>query len=198
MNFEFAEKINPLLAQLEFAKAIDLAEVELRKLPVTEFHDVLGKSLVNHADSLANWMEEFFQKSSEEITVKSLYVELNEFDINTEQWYLDCFAFSDDGGLDLDDMEWLCDFETNTENVLGTIFLIGGYEKLQSAFEAIETDEDNLQNAKDWCEQIIIARFMELMREAHLSAKRLSLDWASIPIYFTEHAYDFIVKSEPS
>ncbi|MCC6723386.1 MAG: hypothetical protein IT258_02670 [Saprospiraceae bacterium] len=198
MNFEFAEKLNPLLAQLEFAKAIDLAEVELRKLPATEFQEVLGKSLVSHADSLANWIEEFFQKSSVKINVKSFYVELNEFDINTEQWYLDCFAFSEDGGLDLDDMEWLCDLETNAKDVLGTIFLIEGYEKLQSAFEAIETDEGNLQNAKDWCEQIIIARFMELVREAHLSAKKLNLDWASIPIYFTEHAYDFIVKSEPS
>lgn len=36
---------------------------------------------------------------------------------------------------------------------------------------------------------------MELMVAAHLIAKNQKLNWASVPIYFTEHSYDFIVKS---
>jgi hypothetical protein len=75
-------------------------------------------------------------------------------------------------------------------------FVLTGFEKIQTAFENIEIDNDNLQNSRDWCEQIIIARFMELMRTAHLKAKEKNLSWAEIPIYFTEHSYDFIIKSD--
>lgn len=35
MNFEFAEQINPDLERLDFAKALDIAETELKKLPTT-------------------------------------------------------------------------------------------------------------------------------------------------------------------
>ena len=37
---------------------------------------------------------------------------------------------------------------------------------------------------------------MELMRTAHLVAKKQKLKWATVPIYFTEHDYDIIVRSE--
>jgi hypothetical protein len=66
---------------------------------------------------------------------------------------------------------------------------------VQNAFENIEPDNDDVQNARDWSEQIVIARFMELMRTTHLKAKEQKLTWATIPLYFTEHSYDFIVKS---
>lgn len=93
-------------------------------------------------------------------------------------------------------MEWLCDFEADSQTETETVFAIEGLEKVQTAFETIELDTDNLQHARDWCEQIIIVRFMELMRTAHLAAKQKNFAWATIPIYFTEHSYDFIVKSE--
>ena len=121
---------------------------------------------------------------------------MNEFDINTDTWYIDSFAFNHDGGLDLEDMEWLCDFETDSQSETKTVFQIKGFEKLQTAFETTELDTDNLQDARDWCEQLVIARFMELMRTAHLTAKQKGHSWATTPIYFTEHSYDFVVKSE--
>lgn len=196
MNFDFAEQINPNLELLEFTKALQIAETELKKLALTDFHDVLDKSLKNQADELALWIEDFYQKASKKLDIKSLYFEMNEFDINTEFWFIDCFAYSQDGGLDLEDMEWLCDFELDSETETETTFIIEGYEKLQTAFETIELSNDNLQNARDWSEQIIIIRFMELMRTAHLIAKKRNLKWATVPIYFTEHSYDFVVKSE--
>jgi hypothetical protein len=196
MNFKYAEQINADLEQLDFSNAITIAEKELKKLKETDFHFVLGKTLIDQAEELANWVEGFFVKASKKLDIKSLYFEMNEFDINTDAWYIDSFAFSQDGGLNLEDMEWLCDFEADSQTETETIFIIEGYEKLQTAFETIELDNDNLQDSRDWCEQIIIARFMELMRKAHLTAKQKNLKWATVPIYFTEHAYDFIVRSE--
>ena len=196
MNFEFAELINPDLEQLNFEKALNIAETELRKIPTTTFHYVLENSLIGQADDLAYWVENFYNIAIKKNKVEALYFEINEFDINTDLWYIDSFAFSKDGGLDLSDMEWLFDFDTDSQTETQTVFKIEGYEKLQNAFESIELNTDDLQNARDWSEQIIITRFMELMSKAHLIAKTKKLNWATIPIYFTEHSYDFIVKSE--
>jgi hypothetical protein len=193
MNFEFAQQINPSLENLEFSKALDIAETALTKIPMTEFHSVLGQSFINQADSLATWVDKFHQAISKKMNIKALYFEMNEFDINTDTWYIDGFSYDKDGGLDLDDMEWLCDF--TRDKMTSEEFVLTGFEKLQTAFENIELDNDNLQNSRDWCEQIIIARFMELMRTSHLKAKEKNLAWATIPIYFTEHSYDFIIKS---
>lgn len=149
MNFDFAERINPDLEKLDFEKAISIGETELQKLPKTEFHSIIGKSLTEQAENLADWVENFYKIASKKLDIKSLYFEMNEFDINTDSWYIDSFAFSQDGGLDLDDMEWLCDFETDSQSETETVFQIEGIEKLQTSFETIELDTDNLQDARD-------------------------------------------------
>ena len=204
MNFEFAEKINPYLEKLDFKKALEIAEKELEKLPSTDFHAILGVTLTGQAEAAADWIDEFYQKASasKKKKIKALYLEMNEFDINTDLWFFDAFSYSKDGGLDLDDMDWLCDYDTDSQTETDTVFTIKQLEKSQTAFSKIEEKEENdewtdeLQDARDWCEQIIIAKFMELMREAHLIAKRKQYLWSKIPIYFTEHEYDFVVKSK--
>ena len=57
MNFNFAEQINPDLEKLDFEKAISFGETKLKKLPTTEFHSIIGKTLVQQADSLADRSE---------------------------------------------------------------------------------------------------------------------------------------------
>ena len=202
MNFEFAEKINPYLEKLDFEKAVEIATTELKKLPETDFHTILGVTLTEQAEEIADWIDEFYQKASKKKKVKALYFEMNEFDINTDLWFFDGFSYSKDGGLDLDDMDWLCDYNTDSQTEMKAVFGIEKLEKLQTAFSEIEEKEENeewtdeFQDARDWCEQIIIAKFMELMRAAHLIAKRKQYLWAKIPTYITEHGYDFVVKSE--
>jgi hypothetical protein len=193
MNFEFAQQINPFLEHLDFAKALEIAESSLNKIPSTEFHFFTGKPLISQTNSLTAWIDDFYKKTAKKISNKAMYFEMIEFDINFKIWDIDGFAYNIDGGLDLDDMEWLVNFTRETTTSQG--FVLEGYEKLQEAFANIELTSKNLQDSRDWCEQIIIARYMELMRAAHVNAKEKNLAWAKIPIYFTEHAYDFIVKS---
>lgn len=70
--------------------------------------------------------------------------------------------------------------------------------KFENIEEKEENDEwtDEMQDARDWCEQIIISKFMELISQAHETAKERKLNWGNIPVYFTEHAYNFIAKSD--
>jgi hypothetical protein len=72
--------------------------------------------------------------------------------------------------------------------------VLTGYEKLQKAFD-LEADTDALMDARDWCQQIVIVRFMELIHRAHNTAYQRNLSWGSVPIYCTEHDYDFLVVS---
>ena len=201
MNFIFAEHINSELENLEFQNAIKIAEAKLGKIPKTEFHEVLGNSFTNPIEDLVNWIDGFYKDVSKKIDIKALYFEMNEFDINTDAWYINGFAYEKDGGLDLEDMDWLSDWKRDTATT--EEFILQGFENLQHSFENIEEKEENgewtdeMQEARDWCEQIVISRFMEFMAKAHATAQQRKLSWGNVPMYFTEHAYDFVVKSNP-
>jgi len=201
MNFEFAKKINPELESLKFEKVFKIAIAELEKIPSTDFHAVQNMTFIEQVDAVVNWIDKFYQTASQSNLIKAFYFEMNEFDVNTDMWFIEGFSYNKDGGLNLENLEhmdWLCDYHAISQN----IFTLTGFEHLQNAFAKIEEKKENdewtdeQQNARDWCEQIIIVKFMELMREVHLIAKAKRLIWSKIPIYFTEHGYDFIVKSE--
>lgn len=200
MNFEFANKINPCLEVFDFEGALVIAQAELKALPVSPFHAIIGRSLIHMTKPLANWINDFYSGAKKKSVVCALYFELNEFDINTDYWFIDGFAY-DDCGEDSDDMDWLSDFSTDSRTETGSVFYIEDYHLLQSAFSEVDQKKLNgdwtkeLQDARDWCEQIIIIRFMELMRNAHLFSKQKFLSWSDTPVYFTEHEYDFIIQS---
>ena len=201
MNFGFAEKINHKLEALDFEGALEIAVRAMEKLSVTKFHEVLGLTFTNQTEEVAAWVDDFYKLACAEGSVEALYFEMNEFDINTDIWFIDGFSFSEDGGLDLEDsehMDWLSDYDAEAQN----IFTLTGFEKLQISFSEIEKKEingdwtDNQQDARDWCEQIVISKFMKLMRDVHKLAKEQQFSWSEIPIYSTVHGYDFVVRSE--
>ncbi len=196
MNFDFSLQVNPFLEKLDFNQALSVAESALAKIPKTDFHFVLGNNFSNKKEKFVNWISNFYNSVSSRFDCKALYFEINEFDINTDRWYITGFSFSYDGGSKLSDMDWLCD--VTPDNITEDVFMLTGFEKLQKSFRKFNSDTatENQQLSRDWCEQIIIIRFMELIFNAHEIARANNLKWASIPLYFTEHGYDFIVKSE--
>ena len=192
MNFDFAEEVNPLITKHDFAGALKITESNLSKVENNEFHSIIGKSLASQVDSIVEWVNEFYDSVSGTTKVAALYFEFTEFDINQDVWEVDGFAYDRDEGLD--DIDWFSDM---TE-VAPVPFIVKGYEELQEAFYELgnlHEPSDDLVFSRDWCEQIVIIRFAELMVSAHQAAKTQNLAWASIPLYFTEHGYDFIIKS---
>lgn len=187
MNFEYSEAINPYLVEAKFDKAIQFATSKLAAVPTSPFHSVLSKSMLSQADSLCLWIDNFYNNLISNSLIQALYFELAEFDINTDVWGIEGFAYAQDGGLE--DPEWLADVEE--ELIITDAFVISGYEDLQQAFEE---DADNWEEAKDWCEQLIIAQYMQLVYVAHHKAQNRNLPWAKIPVYCTEHGYDFILR----
>lgn len=191
MNFEFGEVINPYLEKAEFDQAIQLAESKLAAIPTTPFHTIISKSLLAQASSFCLWIDAFHKANSEAFPIKALYFEMTEFDINTDEWSIDGFGYPEDGGSE--DIEWLA--SSDELAISESAFILKDCEILQEAFEENEADSGDEQDAQDWCEQIIIARYMQLVHAAHQLAKEKKLPWALLPVYCTEHGYDFIIRS---
>jgi protein involved in temperature-dependent protein secretion len=59
MNFELADKLNGLLKSNKLNEAITLAEKELREIPTTDFHNILGRNLLHLTSNLANHIKVF-------------------------------------------------------------------------------------------------------------------------------------------
>jgi hypothetical protein len=223
MNFDLFNELSKLLQENKLEKAIELAENKLNELPTTEFHKVLNKNLLHLKPNLAIYLESFnnsasnyfrkkpepkkvgffekiFGKKEKEIefnpnrNLKAVYCEMNGFSINYELWFIDLFAFDFYNGIDLEDLDWLCDFEFDSENSL----TITGFEEVQTAFknymENLEKNDENVKKSMEICELIIILKFQELFKHTFIENKNKK--WTETPMIVTAHDYELIYKTE--
>jgi len=205
MNFELADKLSELLESKKLDEAIAMAEQELKNIPTTDFHKILGKNLLHLTSELAKHINEF-DKSTKEVLKKkqgfiknrfgsgkevkpaAYYCEMNGFTINYDRWFIDLFSFE---SYSLTDWEWLSDFYDSTANDL----TITGFEEIQKAFEDVHEnnrfEEPNIDKAYEVCELLVILRLQELFRGTY---KLNQGDWDRIPMFITAHDYELIFK----
>jgi hypothetical protein len=205
MNFELADKLSELLESQKLDEAIAKAEQELKNIPTTDFHKILGKNLLHLTLDLAKHINEF-DKSTRQILKKkqgfiknlfgsgkkskpaAYYCEMNGFTINSDRWYIDLYSFEN---YSLTDWEWLSDFYDSTAIDL----TITGFEDIQKVFEDIHEnnrfEEQNIDKAYEVCELLVILRLQELFRATY---KTNQGDWDNIPMFVTAHDYEMIFK----
>jgi hypothetical protein len=206
MNFELADKLTELLEAKKLDNAIDLAENELRKIPETDFHKIIGKDLKNMTNELKEFIQTF-DKSTKEVLKKkqgflksilgtksnlkpaAYYCEMNGFTINYDRWFIDLFSFDK---FETGDWEWLSDFYDSTAKDL----TITGFEEIQSVFRDIHEnkrfEEPNIDKAYEVCELIVILRLQELFRETY---KSCDSEWTKVPMFVTAHDYEMIYRT---
>ena len=205
MNFELADKLTELLEDKKLDKAIELAEGELRKIPETDFHKIIGKSLKHLAVDLKKYIAVFdktttavlekkqgFLKSlfgsKKRVKPVAYYCEMNGFTINYDRWFIDLFSFEN---YDTNDWDWLSDFYDSTS----TDLTITGFEEIQKVFQDVHENEKfkepNIDKAYEVCELIVILRLQELFRETYRDEDS---DWSEIPMFVTAHDYEMIYK----
>lgn len=176
MNFELADKLTELLEAKKLDAAIELAEDELKKIPETDFHKIIGKNLKHLTADLKEYIGEYDKTTTDVLkkkqgflksifgskeTVKPVayYCEMNGFTINYDRWFIDLFSFEK---YDTKDWDWLSDFYDSTANDL----TITGFEEIQMVFQDInENDrfkEPNIDKAYEVCELLVILRLQEL------------------------------------
>ncbi|MBW3129409.1 hypothetical protein [Hymenobacter profundi] len=191
MDFALFDSFQGLIQEGKLKEAIAQAECKLRSLETTYFHVVLGTSILYQQQNVMTWLDAFYQSVSPRMPVGALYVEMNAFDINTEEWYFDGFAYEEAGTRE--DAEWLTNWsaDTTTEEHL----VLGGFESVQEAFETYFYEEkvsENLEQAHDVAEILVILRIQELLEEVHQVAESRGLAWGAIPLLVTAHGYDLL------
>ncbi|NVO86403.1 hypothetical protein [Hymenobacter terrestris] len=170
MDFDLSDYFQGLLQEGKLREAIVQGEHQLNSLQKTYFHPLLGTSLLHQREEVAAWLNAFYQHVSQKMPVGALYVEMNAFDLNTEEWYLDGFAYEVAGTRD--DAEWLTNWSADTAT--NEPFVLSGFEPLQEAFETYFDEEEgseNLEQAHDVAEMLVILRVQELLDEVHQAAK---------------------------
>ncbi|MGY2134884.1 hypothetical protein ACW9KT_21820 [Hymenobacter sp. HD11105] len=195
MDFDLFNYFQGLLQEGKLREAIAQGEHKLNSLEKTYFHRLLGTNLLHQRDEVAAWLDAFYQHVSSKMPIGALYVEMNAFDINTEEWYLDGFAYEVAGTRE--DAEWLANWSANTATK--EPFVLSGFELLQEAFEAYFDEEqvsENLERAHDVAEMLVILRVQELLDEVHQAAKVKGLAWGTIPLLVTAHDYEMLYEAK--
>jgi hypothetical protein len=164
MNFDLADDVKGLVENNNIKQAIELAENELKKIPVTGFHKVIGRDFLHLKNDLIEFINYFYLQATKEIEVKAMYSEMNGFTINYDLWFLDLFAFETCGGLE--DTDWLADFEFSIDQSM----VLNGMEDIQAVYEDYMKNErwadENLETAMEICEIIIVLRLQELFKHS--------------------------------
>lgn len=191
---DIAEELDKLVLYNQLEKAIALAEGELTKLPITDFHKIIGKNLLHLSEPLEKYITDFYKNAKGKIDVKAMYSEMNGFTINYDLWFIDLFAFTKCGVLD--DLDWLADFEVSSDHSM----TIAGFEELQAVYKDYMENEkwrdEALDDAGEICELLIVLRLQELFKEAKKIAINKNLDWAEIPLLATAHDYDMVYEAK--
>jgi hypothetical protein len=193
MDFDLADQVKKLVENNKIDIAIEVAENELKKIPITDFHKVLGRDFLNLTKDLIQFITYFYTQATKAIEVKAMYSEMNGFTINYDLWFLDLFAFKTCGGLD--DTDWLADYEFSIEESM----VLSGMEDIQAVYEDYMKNEkwsdENLENAMEVCEIIIVLRLQELFKKAIDTSLEQKLEWSNVPIFATAHDYEILYSS---
>lgn len=173
---------------------IEFLEGGLRSLKPTPYHRVLAKHFLGQADDLARWLIDFHKKAvATKLKLTALYVEMNGFTINPNQWHCDLFGYKKAG--DIWDLDWLSNWDAEREDC----FVLRGMESVQEAFAELFGDKQQplgVQLAEEVAEHLVTARFMELVAAAHKAAKRRYPGLKGLLVLATAHDWDTVHQSE--
>lgn len=183
------EQILDLIQAGKITEAIRETEEKLNQLPPSDFHQVIGKSLLHMQPALTSFLNYFYaaMTEEEELDIKALYIEMNSFTTQYQRWFLHLLAYeslSTPGNLD-----WLTDFSGESEKTL----TITGFEALQQVNEKYMQAEgyrnDELRQACELQEYLVILRMQELVQQT-LQANKGKAPWAALPVFAAAHDYE--------
>ncbi len=159
--------IKPYLQSGDPATAAICLEEILKNLSTNHFAPLLKAHFTNSPRHVLDHINEFAFHHKEMFDINAIYLEMNLFDVNTDKWFFDIFAFpfckedSED-----EDYYWLAEFESSE----WPWFTLQGLEHVQELyvqFQARKLNEDkNHDLEKQIANMLVIARFLQLIHTA--------------------------------
>lgn len=184
--FEVMERLTPQLRAGDLRGCESGAIEALLALPESPFHIAAEVSISNDPAEVAAHFDRFFRQEAGRFSIEAAYTEMNGFDINPDLWYCDLFAYELDGGLE--DLEWLCDWQSEYAEPC----TITGLEQLQNVYASEAYSEPANEDASYLSSIVVVAKFQRFMQ-------RCAAEMADVrvPLYVTAHDFDYIARIIP-
>lgn len=185
-------QIQDLIQRGQIETAIRETETMLGQLPPSGFHAVIGKNLLHLQEPLTAYFNYFHTviTEEEELNTRALYLEMNSFTTHYDRWFLHLLAY--ESVINRDNLDWLTDFSGESEKT----FTITGFETLQETNKKyMQTEgyrDDQLREACELQEYLIILRVQELATHT-INANKGKAPWANIPVFVGAHDYEDLI-----
>lgn len=193
VNPKLLRKVQNLLDKGKLTTAIELCEAALSKEATTKYHAAIGRTWIAQVDEVAHWLTSSYKRAARSISVRSLYVEMNRFDINHDLWYLDVFAYDIFGGSA--DLDWLAGWKKSSQ--LQKRFKLRGTEDLQTLFSNDDRDDlpTSSRNLLELVFLILSLRMQELICAAMSKARQSRQLPDELPVLAAVHDFDLVYCS---
>jgi hypothetical protein len=180
----------PWVAKGQLDRAIAFCEAELASLPQTEYHDMLGRSWVGQTEEASRWIAGFYRSATKALKVRALYCEMNRFEINPDQWYIDAFAYDFFG--DPEDLGWLVGWKKTTGDERRLV--LPGMADLQALFarDYSEAPPAEIRAASQVVMLLVGLRMQELIEAAASQARQSGWLPADVPVLAAVHDSDLV------
>jgi hypothetical protein len=189
MNIELWQKINSYVVNNQIDEAIKDLESSLASVESDRFKSLIGSEFKNSDIEIANEISKFISACEETFEVKSIYLEMNGFDINPDRWYFDLFAY-DKYEEDEDELDWLSEWNSESWPEVTLI----GLEEAQKDYNWYSNKsgyKDSMaQEAEGYAMLLVMVKFAYLIQKAIKTGKIEK----QIPILATAHDFDIIPR----
>jgi hypothetical protein len=185
--------VRPWVQRAELGRAVRRCEAELRKLKASEYQVAIGRTWLRQTEEAARWLGRFYKTASKTTPVRAVYCEMNRFEINTDQWYLDAFAYDFFG--EPDDLGWLVGWKKSNSD--RKRFVLRGMNDLQRLFarDDVEQPQASVQSASEVVVLLLTLRMQELVHTASEHARQAGLLPEDVPILSATHDSDLVCCS---
>lgn len=189
MNINLWKSIDNLIFLGKLDKAISDLERDLASCKGSRFKSLISSDFTNDPIMIAEKINEFVSFCERNLEVKSIYLEMNGFDINPDRWYFDFFAY-DTYEEDQEDLDWLSDWDSEYWPGITLV----GLEEIQKDFDWYSNNsgyEDILaKEAEEYAVLLVMCKFARLIGAAVATGKIKK----GIPILASAHDFDIIPR----
>jgi hypothetical protein len=187
-----ADEIAPWVRKNKLKLAIAHCEAALASLPATEYHKAAERSWLQQTEEGARWLVDFYRRALKKLQVCAIYCEMNSFEINADEWYVDGFAYDFFG--DPADPGWLCGWKESSDQ---RKLILKGMDDLQALFarDYVGAPPDDVRPSSQVVMHLLTLRMQELIQAAAQAARLSGGLPENVPVLAAVHDSDLILFS---
>ena len=183
-------RIEAMFEQGRLDAVVSVVENRLRGIePVTPFHAIIGKDFLHQVEQVADWLAAFYDAVSDGFRPAAIYVEMNRFDINFDQWHIEAMAHIEVPNGPMHQAEW--DGDISSEFVLTNMEKVQKameeFQELSGQAESFEAIDQNLRDAQGDAFFLVMLHMQNLVKRAALLCRQRGHSVGSIPVAANVH-----------